>query len=87
MELLENPVRPYSWGSRTVIADLLGACRGLGVDRVSLNFAVFRSALERGEKIGAGPVARLWARVLRTALAVDPRWQNRIPSTKGSLGG
>ncbi|GAA2567501.1 mannose-6-phosphate isomerase, class I [Pseudonocardia hydrocarbonoxydans] len=24
MELLENPVRPYSWGSRTVIADLLG---------------------------------------------------------------
>jgi imidazoleglycerol-phosphate dehydratase len=27
------------------------------------------------------------ARVLRTALAVDPRAQNRIPSTKGSLGG
>lgn len=24
MELLENPVRPYVWGSRTVIADLLG---------------------------------------------------------------
>ncbi|MCE3550161.1 mannose-6-phosphate isomerase, class I [Pseudonocardia sp. RS11V-5] len=24
MELLENPVRPYAWGSRTVIADLLG---------------------------------------------------------------
>ncbi|QJY46729.1 mannose-6-phosphate isomerase, class I [Pseudonocardia broussonetiae] len=24
MELLDNPVRPYSWGSRTVIADLLG---------------------------------------------------------------
>ena len=44
-----------------------GACRGLEVDRVSLNFAVFRSALERGEKIGAGPVARLWARLLRTA--------------------
>lgn len=27
------------------------------------------------------------ARVLRTALAVDPRAQGRIPSTKGSLGG
>ncbi|WP_232665139.1 mannose-6-phosphate isomerase, class I [Pseudonocardia sp. TRM90224] len=25
MELLENPVRPYAWGSRTVIAGLLGA--------------------------------------------------------------
>ena len=24
MELLENPVRPYAWGSRTTIADLLG---------------------------------------------------------------
>ncbi|HEX5811688.1 MAG TPA: type I phosphomannose isomerase catalytic subunit, partial [Pseudonocardia sp.] len=24
MELLENPVRPYAWGSRTVIAELLG---------------------------------------------------------------
>jgi mannose-6-phosphate isomerase len=24
VELLENPVRPYSWGSRTVIAELLG---------------------------------------------------------------
>ncbi|MGQ4274323.1 imidazoleglycerol-phosphate dehydratase HisB [Terrihabitans sp. B22-R8] len=27
------------------------------------------------------------ARVLRVALAVDPRAENRIPSTKGSLGG
>ena len=24
MELLENPVRPYAWGSRTVIAELRG---------------------------------------------------------------
>ena len=27
------------------------------------------------------------ARVLRTALAIDPRAKNRVPSTKGSLGG
>ena len=50
-----------------LITDLLAACRALEVDRVSLNFAVFRSALERGERIGAGPVARLWARLLRIA--------------------
>ncbi|WP_026423805.1 phosphatidylglycerol lysyltransferase domain-containing protein [Actinokineospora inagensis] len=50
-----------------MIADLLSSCRSLGVDRVSLNFAVFRSALERGGRIGAGPVARLWARALRLA--------------------
>jgi len=36
----------------------------LGVKRISLNFAVFRAALERGEKIGAGPVVRAWRRVL-----------------------
>ena len=48
-----------------MIAELLRSCRALGVDRVSLNFAVFRAALERGQRIGAGPVARLWARALR----------------------
>ena len=36
----------------------------LGVDRLSLNFAVFRSALERGERLGAGPVLRGWRRCL-----------------------
>ncbi len=36
----------------------------LGVRRLSLNFAVFRSALERGERLGAGPVLRIWRRVL-----------------------
>jgi lysyl-tRNA synthetase class 2 len=36
----------------------------LGVKRISLNFAVFRAALERGERIGAGPVLRAWRGVL-----------------------
>jgi lysyl-tRNA synthetase class 2 len=65
--MIRDPAVPDNGLNELLIAELLGACRGLGVDRVSLNFAVFRSALERGEKIGAGPVARLWARVLRTA--------------------
>jgi lysyl-tRNA synthetase class 2 len=34
------------------------------VKRISLNFAVFRAALERGERIGAGPVLRAWRGVL-----------------------
>ncbi|BBG04351.1 MULTISPECIES: phosphatidylglycerol lysyltransferase domain-containing protein [Pseudonocardia] len=50
-----------------MIAELMAAAPKLGVRRVSLNFAVFRSALERGERIGAGPVARMWARLLRLA--------------------
>jgi lysyl-tRNA synthetase class 2 len=48
-----------------MIAELMAAGPGLRVTRVSLNFAVFRAALERGGRIGAGPVARLWARVIR----------------------
>lgn len=47
-----------------MIAELVAAAPGLGVRRVSLNFAVFRDALERGERIGAGPVLRAWRRVL-----------------------
>jgi lysyl-tRNA synthetase, class II len=65
--MIRDPAVVENGLNELLITDLLGACRGLGVDRVSLNFAVFRSALERGERIGAGPVARLWARLLRIA--------------------
>lgn len=50
-----------------LIASVLQAAPGLGVKRVSLNFAAFRSALEHRERLGAGPVARLWGRVLHVA--------------------
>jgi lysyl-tRNA synthetase class 2 len=46
------------------------ACSVLGVRRVSLNFAVFRDAIERGEKIGAGPILRAW----RWVLVFASRW-------------
>jgi lysyl-tRNA synthetase, class II len=41
-----------------MIAELLAAARSRGVSRVSLNFAVCRSSLARGERIGAGPLLR-----------------------------
>ncbi|MDT4910971.1 MAG: lysyl-tRNA synthetase, class, partial [Pseudonocardiales bacterium] len=50
-----------------MIATLMDQCGRLGVDRVSLNFTVFRDALERGAQIGAGPVVRLWRRLLLLA--------------------
>ncbi|MEV4681829.1 phosphatidylglycerol lysyltransferase domain-containing protein [Streptomyces kurssanovii] len=53
-----------------LIVAALQAAPGLGVERVSLNFAMFRSALARGEKIGAGPVLRLW----RGLLVFLSRW-------------
>jgi lysyl-tRNA synthetase, class II len=50
-----------------MIADLLASAPGHGVSRVSLNFAVFRSSLARGERIGAGPFLRAWVRMLLVA--------------------
>jgi lysyl-tRNA synthetase, class II len=47
-----------------LIVEAIKAASDLGVKRISLNFAVFRAALERGERIGAGPVTRAWRRVL-----------------------
>ncbi|MFC0673772.1 bifunctional lysylphosphatidylglycerol synthetase/lysine--tRNA ligase LysX [Brachybacterium hainanense] len=45
---------------------------GFGVRRISLNFAMFREAFERGAEIGAGPLARLWRRSL---LLASRTWQ------------
>jgi lysyl-tRNA synthetase class 2 len=43
-----------------LIVEAIKCAPDLGVKRISLNFAVFRAALERGERIGAGPVLRAW---------------------------
>lgn len=53
-----------------LIVAALQAAPKFGVSRVSLNFAMFRSALARGEKIGAGPVLRAW----RGLLVFLSRW-------------
>ena len=50
-----------------VVAGVAEAARRLGVRRISLNFAVFRSVFERGARVGAGPVLRLWHRLLLVA--------------------
>ena len=65
--MVRDPAVGENGLNELLISDLLAACRGLDVAKVSLNFAVFRSALAAGERIGAGPVARLWARLLRIA--------------------
>jgi lysyl-tRNA synthetase class 2 len=50
-----------------MIAELVERAPRLGIERISLNFAVFRSTFERGSRIGAGPVLRLWRQVLLLA--------------------
>ncbi|MGD6740611.1 phosphatidylglycerol lysyltransferase domain-containing protein [Streptomyces sp. BH106] len=47
-----------------LIVAALRAAPDLGVARVSLNFAMFRAALARGERIGAGPVLKGWCALL-----------------------
>jgi lysyl-tRNA synthetase class 2 len=74
-----------------MIAEALRVAPSLGVQRVSLNFAAFRSTLERGEKLGAGPVLKIWRRVLlfasrwlqieslyRFNAKFQPTWQPRF---------
>jgi lysyl-tRNA synthetase class 2 len=53
-----------------LIVSTLRQAAELGVARLSLNFAFFRSALERGERLGAGPVIRCW----RGLLMFMSRW-------------
>ncbi|MFI7393388.1 phosphatidylglycerol lysyltransferase domain-containing protein [Streptomyces tendae] len=53
-----------------LIVAALQAAPKLDIARVSLNFAMFRAALARGEKIGAGPVLRAW----RGLLVFLSRW-------------
>jgi lysyl-tRNA synthetase class 2 len=76
-----------------LIVQLIEACPGLGIDHVSLNFAVFRDAIERGAKIGAGPFLRSWRRILvfasrwwqieslyRFNVKFQPEWHPRLVS-------
>ncbi|WP_251094447.1 phosphatidylglycerol lysyltransferase domain-containing protein [Streptomyces sp. Caat 7-52] len=53
-----------------MVVELLLNARELGIERVSLNFAMFRSVFERGARLGAGPVLRLW----RSTLTFFSRW-------------
>ncbi|OAK51880.1 lysine--tRNA ligase [Rhodococcoides kyotonense] len=61
-----------------------------GVQKISLNFAVFRSVFEEGSRIGAGPVLRIWRSVLvffsrwwqlealyRSNVKYQPEWEPR----------
>src|SRR4051794_9206556 len=47
-----------------MVTSLVHHARLLGVERISLNFAMFRAAFEHGQRIGAGPVLRLWRGLL-----------------------
>ncbi len=74
-----------------LVATLAERGPAFGIGRVSLNFAMFREAFERGAEVGAGPVARLWRQGLvlasrnwqleslyRSNAKYQPSWQPRF---------
>ena len=74
-----------------MVASLAERATAFGAGRVSLNFAMFREAFERGAEVGAGPIARLWRQSLvlasrnwqleslyRSNAKYQPEWQPRF---------
>jgi lysyl-tRNA synthetase, class II len=55
-----------------MVVTAIQAAPTLAVRRLSLNFAVLRSVFARAEELGAGPVLRLWHRILQL---VSKIWQ------------
>ena len=55
-----------------MVSGLAARAAAFGVGPVSLNFAMFREAFERGAEVGAGPVARIWRQGL---LVASKNWQ------------
>ncbi len=55
-----------------MVAGLWRDCPELGIERLSLNFAVLRYVFARGEQLGAGPVLRLWHAIL---MGLSRFWQ------------
>jgi lysyl-tRNA synthetase, class II len=73
-----------------LVAELALNSDKIGITRVSLNFAVFRSVFEEGGRIGAGPILRLWRGILlffsrwwqlealyRSNVKYQPEWEPR----------
>lgn len=74
-----------------MVVSAVEAAPQFGIRFVSLNFAAFRAALARGERLGAGPILKAWHRVLlfmsrwlqieslyRFNAKFQPRWEPRF---------
>ena len=70
LDLMRRSPRSPNGTIELMVTELCMQSEGIGVTRISLNFAMFRSAFEQGAQLGAGPVARLW----RGLLVFFSRW-------------
>ena len=64
LDLMRRDPHAENGTMELMVSELMRATPRLGVNRVSLNFAVFRSVFEQGSRIGAGPLLRAWRQVL-----------------------
>ncbi|MGH3967255.1 MAG: bifunctional lysylphosphatidylglycerol synthetase/lysine--tRNA ligase LysX, partial [Mycobacterium sp.] len=70
LDLMRRSPRSPNGTIELMVSELALNAGGLGIGRISLNFAMFRSAFEEGVQLGAGPVARMW----RGLLVFFSRW-------------
>ncbi len=70
LDLMRRSPKSPNGTIELMVSDLVQQAEDIGVNRISLNFAMFRSAFEQGAQLGAGPVARLW----RALLVFFSRW-------------
>ncbi len=91
LDVMRRSPRADNGVTELMVTAIMAAGRDLGIRRVSLNFAVFRSAFEEGARIGAGPFVRLFRRLLlvasrwwqieslfRSNVKYRPQWQPRF---------
>jgi lysyl-tRNA synthetase class 2 len=70
LDLMRRSPQSPNGTNELLVSELCLQGEDIGISRISLNFAMFRSAFEEGAQLGAGPVARLW----RALLVFFSRW-------------
>ena len=70
LDLMRRSPRSPNGTIELMVSELNMQAERFGINRISLNFAMFRSAFEEGARLGAGPIARLW----RALLVFFSRW-------------
>ena len=64
LDLMRRSPHADSGVNELMIDATIKYARERGIEQISLNFAAFRSAFERGAQLGAGPVIRSWRNIL-----------------------
>jgi lysyl-tRNA synthetase, class II len=67
LDVMRRHPEAVSGVTELMVTELVASGRELGVDRISMNFAMFREVFEQGARIGATPVQRFNRRVLLIA--------------------